>query len=165
MIEEVFVSSSNARKVPEQVLNHPPREDIIFGLLRFENGVLGVLDVNWVTPTMVRESTITGEKGMFVVNYLSQELTFYENPAANAKPEGTNWIVGLGQDFTVEAGNMTRYQINKREPLRSELESFLRAIVTGNKPLVSGHDGLQALKLALQIMSQLRRVGTEGTGS
>ncbi|MBN1183787.1 MAG: Gfo/Idh/MocA family oxidoreductase [Bacteroidales bacterium] len=120
-------------------------EDIVFGLLRFQNGILGILDVNWITPTTVRELTITGEKGMFVVNYLSQELFFHENPASRKPLEGSVW------DFTVDAGHMIKFQINKREPLRSELESFINAVRTGSKPLINGYDGLATLKLVYQI--------------
>ncbi|MCB0194938.1 MAG: Gfo/Idh/MocA family oxidoreductase [Anaerolineae bacterium] len=128
-----------------------PYEDIVFSLLRFENGVIGVLDVNWVTPTTVREISITGEKGMFVVNYLSQEIFFHENPAAVGVMDGAVWLPG--QPFSVEAGHMTRFQINRREPLRSELESFIQAVQNNEKPLVDGHDGLEALRLALQIIA------------
>jgi predicted dehydrogenase len=124
------------------------REDIVFGLLRFANGVLGVLDVNWVTPTTVRELTITGEKGMFVVNYLSQDLFFHENPSGTPSTLGTTW------DFTVTAGNMTRYQIVRKEPLRSELESFFDAIASKTKPVVDGPAGLAALELALRIVGR-----------
>lgn len=138
--EEVIHVSAEISKVM-----HSPHEDIVFGLLRFQNGILGILDVNWVTPTTVRELTITGEKGMFVVNYLSQELFFHENPASRQPLEGSVW------DFTVDAGHMTRFQINKREPLRSELESFINAIKTGSKPLINGYDGLATLKLVYQI--------------
>jgi predicted dehydrogenase len=133
------------------VLPQSGHEDIIFGLLRFQNGVLGILDVNWITPTSVRESVITGERGMFVVNYLNQELSFYENPAMLVPPDGSIW------DFTVQAGNFTRYQINRREPLRSELESFIHSIQTGTPMLVDGNDGLQALQLALDIVAQGKR--------
>ncbi|PKN52259.1 MAG: gfo/Idh/MocA family oxidoreductase [Deltaproteobacteria bacterium HGW-Deltaproteobacteria-13] len=138
--EEVVHVSAEISKVM-----HSPHEDIVFGLLRFQNGILGILDVNWVTPTTVRELTITGEKGMFVVNYLSQELFFHENPASRQPLEGSVW------DFTVDAGHMTRFQINKREPLRSELESFINAVKTGSKPLINGYDGLATLKLVYQI--------------
>jgi predicted dehydrogenase len=137
------------------VLRHSGREDIIFGLLRFENGVLGILDVNWVTPTTVREISITGERGMFVVNYLNQDLCFYENPARLSAPEGTIW------DFTVQAGNMTRFQINRREPLRSELEAFIESIRKGIPPPVDGADGLQALRLAQGIIAQRKQEGYE----
>jgi predicted dehydrogenase len=129
-----------------QVLPHPSREDIVFALLRFENGILGVLDVNWVTPSSVRELTITGERGMFVVNYLSQELFFHENPAAPRQENTAIW------DFSVVAGNMTRFQIPRREPLRGELESFLTSARTGRRPLVDGRDGLRAIDLALRIV-------------
>lgn len=136
------------------VISNPPREDIVFGLLRFESGILGILDVNWITPTTIRELAITGERGMFVVNYLTQELLFHENPAAPNSIHGTTW------DFSVAAGHMTRFQIPRREPLRSELEAFVQAIALKQKPLVDGNDGLQALKLALKLKSYLRT--TEG---
>jgi len=129
-----------------RVLKHPTREDIVLALLRFENGILGILDVNWVTPTSVRELTITGERGMFVINYLSQELFFHENPAARTEENVAIW------DFSVVAGNMTRFQIPRREPLRSELESFLECAHSGRQPVVSGQDGLRALELALRIV-------------
>ena len=134
-----------------QVLPHAPLEDIVFGLLRFENGVLGIVDVNWVTPTTVRELTVTGERGMFLVNYLSQELLFHENPSAvSAINGGSTW------DFSVTAGHMTRFQIVRKEPMRSQHEAFIEAVQKGQRPMVDGHDGLEALKLALQIASHLK---------
>lgn len=136
-----------------QVL-HPTHEDIVFGLLRFENGVLGILDVNWVTPTKIREISVTGERGMFVVNYLSQELFFHTNSAAPDSYDGDKWV--LGHDFSVDEGDMIRLRIAKREPLRNELEAFVQAVQTGQRPVVSGYDGLQALKLARQIVESGR---------
>jgi hypothetical protein len=48
-------------------------------ILRFENGVVGVLDINWLTPTKVRALRLTGEHGMFLVDYLHQDLYWCEN--------------------------------------------------------------------------------------
>ena len=126
------------------------REDIIFGLLRFKNDVLGILDVNWVTPTTVRELCITGEKGMYVINYWTQELLFFENPAVNKNDNLTNWE--SERNFTVNAGNMTKFQISKREPLRSELIAFIESVKKGERHLVDGSDGYKALLLAEQII-------------
>ncbi len=126
------------------------REDIILGLLRFKNDVLGILDVNWITPTTVRELSITGERGMFAVNYLTQELFFYENLAANEVFDLTNWE--SERYFTVDAGHMTKFQIKKREPLRSELDAFIAAVKNKQRHLVDGFDGYQALLLAEEIM-------------
>ena len=52
-------------------------EDMLWGVLRFRNGVVGVLDVNWLTPTKVRQLSLLGEKGLLQADYLSQQLSFY----------------------------------------------------------------------------------------
>jgi len=152
-----YLTGSKVTSVSAEILKvmQSNREDSIFGLLRFDNGVLGVLDVNWITPTTVRELTITGSRGMFVVNYHAQELAFFENPAALVPANATNWMIG--RDFTVDAGHMTRFQIARREPLRSELESFVHCVRTGQRPLVTGEDGLHALRLALDILADGER--------
>jgi len=40
---------------------HSHCEDLLSGLLRFADGVIGVLDVNWLTPTKVRQLAVVGE--------------------------------------------------------------------------------------------------------
>ena len=57
---------------------HVTEEDLLSGLIRFKNGVVGVLDVNWLTPTKIRQLTVTGERGMYLVDYLMQDVFFYE---------------------------------------------------------------------------------------
>jgi predicted dehydrogenase len=149
-----------------QVTNANTREDIIFALLRFETGVLGVLDVNWVTPTQVREISVTGEKGMFVANYHTQELCFFQNPASTSiySPELTNWT--SQREFSVEAGNMIKFQMAKQEPLRNELVAFINAVRSkASTAPCPGEDGLEALQLALQIVAggQMARMVANGT--
>ena len=41
------------------------------------------------------------------------------------------------------------------EPLRLELESFVKAATEGTRPPVDGEDGLRALQVALEIMRQI----------
>lgn len=132
------------------VLDHG-HEDVVFALLRFPGGLLGVLDVNWVTPTKVRDIAVTGEKGMFTVNYLTQELCFFHNAAVHGRPE-SRWLPG--SSFSVSEGDMIRYHIERREPLRSELEDFLDAVRTGRPPLVPGEAGQRVLVLAEQLLAR-----------
>jgi len=47
---------------------------------------------------------------------------------------------------------MTRFSIPKREPLRQELEAFLRAVAGDPLGAVTGHDGLRALSIALALI-------------
>ena len=125
---------------------HTDHEDILNALLKFESGVLGVLQVNWLTPTKIRELSVLGERGMFLCNYLTQELTYYRNADVLAAGDARQ------QPRAVIEGESVSYPISHSEPLRLELESFLRA-VRGEAPLeVDGEAGLRALHLALALV-------------
>lgn len=132
---------------------HASHEDLVSGLLRFADGTVGVLEVNWLTPTKVRELSVTGEQGMFLVNYLTQELYFYENSRADVNWETLAILTGVGE------GNMVRLSIERREPLQAELAAFVEAIRADTEPLVTGADGLAALVLA-QTLVEAGRSGT-----
>jgi predicted dehydrogenase len=124
-----------------QVLGRPC-EDMLCGLLRFASGVVGLLNVNWLSPVKIRELMVHGERGMFVVNYLTQDLHFYENCAQDSNWESIQVFRGAGE------GQMTRFPISRREPLRMELEAFVRSLQCDEPFPVTGEDGLQALFLA-----------------
>ncbi|MCL4868004.1 MAG: Gfo/Idh/MocA family oxidoreductase [Anaerolineae bacterium] len=121
---------------------HETREDMVTGLLRLDNGAVGTLTINWLTPTKIRELYVTGERGMFRVDYLTQDLYFFENAAA---PVGDWPFLNLRG---VNEGRMIRHVVAKKEPLRAELESFLAAIKGENPVPVTGQDGLKSLTLA-----------------
>lgn len=121
---------------------HSSREDLLSGLVRLEDGIVGTLAINWLTPTKIRELQVTGELGMFRVDYLMQDLYFYENAAAPTEDWPLRVLRGVSE------GRMVRHVVAKREPLRIEQEAFLAA-VRGQAPVaISGFDGLRALELA-----------------
>jgi predicted dehydrogenase len=150
-----WLSGSEVRRVYAETARriHTDHEDLLSGVLRFEDGVIGVLDINWLTPTKIRELMITGERGMFQVNYLTQDLYFYENNYAR-----TDWDT-LSNISGVSEGDMVRLRLDKSEPLRIELESFLRASSGEDTPVVSSEDGIAALK----IVQKLVEAGIEGS--
>jgi len=125
---------------------HARHEDLLTGLLYFRNGTLGLLDINRLTPTKVRELTVTGEKGMFLVNYLTQDLYFYENTYTTGNWDSLGILKGVGE------GNMLKLTIARKEPLRAELEAFVRAVENDQPPPVGGEDGRRVLALALQLL-------------
>jgi UDP-N-acetylglucosamine 3-dehydrogenase len=111
---------------------HTDHEDLFVGIMKFANGAVGVLDINWLTPTKKRTLSVTGERGMYVADYISQDLVFFANPA----------------DSSVAEGEMVRRHVERREPLVAELEAFASAVRDGGPPPVDPHEAMVALLLA-----------------
>ncbi len=122
------------------------REDMFNGLLRFRNGTVGVLDVNWMTPTKIRRLTVTGARGMFDCNLISQELFFYENEVAPSQWDALSVLRGVSE------GNIIGIKLQRHEPLAAELGDFVAAVRDGRQPTVTGQDGLETLRLALDFV-------------
>ena len=60
--------------------------------------------------------------------------------------------------FTVSGAQQIGFQplpVAKDEPLHAEVESFLEAVRTRQRPLVAGEDGLRALQVALDILDKI----------
>lgn len=119
---------------------HTEHEDLFVGVMKFANGAVGVLDINWLTPTKKRTLSVTGERGMYVADYISQDLVFYANPA----------------DASVAEGEMVRRHVERREPLVVELEAFARAVRDGGPPPVDPHEAMVALLLARTMVEAAR---------
>jgi UDP-N-acetylglucosamine 3-dehydrogenase len=129
---------------------HTEHEDLFNGMLKFENGVIGVLDINWLTPTKKRTLSVTGERGMYVADYIAQDLVFYANPEANE-----TWV-NRGVTSVTE-GEMTRRAIQRQEPLTVELTEFADAVRNGGEPPVDPHDAMVALLLARKMVESAER--------
>ncbi len=126
---------------------HTDHEDLLWGILRFPDGVVGSVEINWLTPTKIREVLVLGERGMFRVDDLTQDLYFYENTQA----QDVQWNA-LSALKGVSEGSMIRYSLDRYEPLKAELQAFLKAVSEGTPVPVSGEDGLAALRLALALV-------------
>ncbi len=130
---------------------HSSHEDILTGIVRLSAGAIGLLDINWLTPTKIRELTVTGEKGMFLVDYLNQDLYFYENQDALA----VQWAqISLLKG--VSEGRMIRFPVSKVEPLKAELQAFARSVQNDTVVPVPARDGLTALRYALALVQSGR---------
>jgi len=131
---------------------HTDHEDLFNGMIKFANGVVGILDINWLTPTKRRTLTVTGERGMYVVNYINQDLIFYANPDATLTWEDRGADESGPPITSVAEGEMTRRQIRRQEPLAVELAEFAAAVRSGGPPPVDPHDAMIALLLARKMV-------------
>ncbi len=119
---------------------HATHEDLLFGLLHFPSGARGMLDVNWLTPAKRRQLAVIGEEGMFELDYLTQRLTFTRSDLAH--PE---LIAGYAPTFT---GDVAEIPVQVHEPLQAQLDAFVHAVRSGERPYVDGEDGAWAVAIA-----------------
>jgi UDP-N-acetylglucosamine 3-dehydrogenase len=105
-------------------MRHRRFEDYAQIMLTFEGGKSAFVESNWLTPYKTRVLIATGSEAIMRLDYISQELTV-ENAKETVQP---------------------RYQV--QEPLKLELQHFANCILKKEKPLITGLDGLKALRIA-----------------
>jgi UDP-N-acetylglucosamine 3-dehydrogenase len=108
-------------------LKHP-KEDHAVIVLDFA-GTTACIEVNWFTPHKVRTLVATGSEGIAYLDYIEQTVEVYNTHAD-----------------TISSNKVT---IQKAEPLKLEIEDFLKSILEGTQPAVDGAEGLAILKIAL----------------
>lgn len=120
-----------------------PQEDIANARLRFESGCIANLTVSRVSPDRQRKIRFF-QKDMYIsLDFIKPEIQIYKKK--------TNLLGIPSIDHQVPALNM-------REPLAAEIDSFIDCVMEGKKPVVSGEDGVEALRWAEQITQQVHTV-------
>jgi predicted dehydrogenase len=124
-------------------------EDLVLVTGRLEGGVAFNSVVDWLSPTKVRRTRILGERGMLVADTLTADLTFYEN--ADVSTQGWPALQAMRG---VAEGDMTRYALQRREPLMVELEAFC-ALVGGDEDdgVVTLEEGLETVAVAEAVLA------------
>jgi UDP-N-acetylglucosamine 3-dehydrogenase len=147
-----FILGDRARSVFARTAQriHATHEDLILGTIEFERGAIGSLDVNWLTPTKIRELTVVGSHGTFVANYLTQDLAFFENAFASSEWDDLPSLQGMTE------GNAVRYAFRKEEPLRAELAAFVNSVLAGETSPAPPEDAAEALATALDLLESSR---------
>lgn len=117
-------------------------EDMISMTGRLENGIIVNHLVNWLSPFKERLTIVTGEKGALVADTITADLTFYENGTFQGEWDAITAFRGVSE------GTVTRYALEKREPLKSEHEAFRDAILGTRAETVTLREGLETLRIA-----------------
>jgi predicted dehydrogenase len=88
---------------------------------------------------------VTGEEGMFELDYLTQRLTFTKAPDV-ANP---TYIGGYAPTFE---GDVAVLPVESAEPLAAELDAFVSIVRRGGRPVVDAEDGLWAVGIANRLL-------------
>ena len=105
-------------------MRHRRFEDYAQIMLTYKDGKSAFIESNWLTPYKTRTLTVTGSDAIMKLDFMTQEL-WIEETKENLQPKYP-W----------------------QEPLKLELQHFADCILEKKKPLITGADGLKALKIA-----------------
>ena len=117
-------------------------EDLVAMVGTLADGTVTNHLVNWLSPLKERVTIITGERGTYVADTLTADLTFHANGSVP-----TTWGE-LRQFRGVTEGDVIRYAIHKPEPLRVEHENFRDAILDRPADIVTLEQGLTTVTVA-----------------
>lgn len=129
-----------------------PRIDIANARIEFANGCVANLTASRVSADRVRKLRFFQPGEYVSIDYAAQEAGIVSvKPRPGGRPEFESRLLA----------------VERREPLRLEIESFLSA-VEGAPVRVTGEDGRRALSLAVEVTEKIRehaaRVGVPFTG-
>ena len=105
-------------------MRHKKFEDYAQIMLTFQEGKTAFIESNWLTPYKTRILVATGSEAIMSLDYISQALRIEDARQ------------------TIEPRYVTA------EPLKLELRHFANCVQGKEKPLITGLDGLRALKIA-----------------
>ncbi len=105
--------------------------DIAHAWIEFENGCIAEAVTSRIGTEKVRQLKVFQQNSFFDLNYQSQKITYHKK---------------LDDRLVEEI-----LKPEEKEPLKEQLISFIESVGNRTQPLVSGHEGKEALKVALKI--------------
>ena len=114
-------------------------EDIANARLRFENGCVANVTSSRISPERMRKIRVFQEDAYLSLDYQNQSGEIYRRAGAYITRD--------------------KVEIEREEPLKLQLTSFVECASTGREPRVSGFQGTAALELAVEIT---RRIASGG---
>jgi predicted dehydrogenase len=147
-----WIADSKYKNVSAQSATRSGRahEDLVAVVAQLQNGVVVNHLVNWLSPLKERKTIITGEKGTYVIDTLTSDLTFYANGTVNVSQQQIAHFKGVSQ------GDIQIYAFSKPEPLMLEHQNFRDAVLGLNSDIVTLESGTQTVEVAEAIIKSTR---------
>ncbi len=131
---------------------NPQFEDFANLLMELDDGSIGNVEVNWLTPMKVRKLSLTCSKGYVQLDYIDQSLEYSTSRYAELDLSNMSQVP---MELDVH-----HIMLKKDEPLKVELERFLSAAEGRSGPGATGRDAVANLKVcdaALRSLVEGRR--------
>ena len=122
----------------------PGIPDVAFLDVTFASGVIAHVEVSWLSPSKLRNTTIVGSRKMLVYDDTEnlEKVKLFDKGVNYKDPE----TFGEFQ-LSYRAGDIVSPKLDSFEPLGAEMEDFLRCIEEGGRPRADAVSGLQVVRV------------------
>jgi predicted dehydrogenase len=141
----------------------PGIEDVTNISLSFRHKRFATIQSSWLEPRKIREMTIVGTRRMIVYDDLQthEKIRIYD--VRVERPPHYDTFADF--HYSYHYGDSYIPHIKQEEPLKAECQHFLDCIEKGSKPLTSGHEGLELVRILEAASKSLKVQGAPVTFS
>ena len=140
-----FILGKKAKAISANgIANFNGKENIAHISIYFEDNCFAHFHVNWVSPVKIRRMIVGGSKKMLVYDDMEnfEKIKVYDSGIELKSTEGIHEAL-----VQYRIGDMFSPKVNQTEALALGARECIDAIKQGRRPLTSGYDGLEVVKL------------------
>jgi predicted dehydrogenase len=136
----------------------PDIPDVAFISMEFPSGAISSVNVSWLSPSKLRQTTIVGSKKMLVYDDTANvERVKIFDKGVDFKDPAT-----FGEyHLSYRTGDIVSPKIDTTEPLATEVDEFLHSIRTGETPITDGVNGLRVVEVLAAASRAMETYGAE----
>ena len=133
----------------------PSISDVAFINLQFASGTIANIQVSWLSPSKLRQTTIVGSQKMLIYDDTNamERVKVYDRGVEFRDPVTFNEYT-----LTYRTGDIVSPAIPTTEPLQLELDHFLQCVANGERPRTDGLSGLRVVR----VLEAIERSGRNG---
>jgi len=132
-------------------------EDIANARIRFENGCVANMTASRISPERMRKIRVFQQDAYLSLDYQAQEGYMFRLADSDAETSSLFKKLLSAKDSAIISEFAGRkivrepVDIEKGEPMKRELQSFIECCIAGAEPKVTGPQATAALALAMEI--------------
>ncbi len=137
-------------------------EDVCNARVTFQSGCVANITASRLAAGSDRRMRVFGEGGFASIDYAKKQgavirrgdrLAFVREAVAKVRAGEFVDLSGLKYEDLLKVEPL---KVDEQDQLRAEQESFIEAVTSGSRPLVTAEDGAAAVELAAQIVQAIR---------
>lgn len=150
------IVNSNIKKIHASgvaVVSDTP--DIANARIEFDNGCVANLTASRISLKNMRKSRFFQHDAYISVDFYKRKTEIIRIENATSETDPLSMIIDLGENKGKRVINFDLPKVEESNAIQEELRSFSESIQNNTEPLVTIHDGYQAMLVAEQIIEKL----------